>query len=234
MPSENLTIRDRLIAAQADMANPIKSKAVQAGARRYNYEVLPDVLEIVTTALNAHGLGLLQGVKPIVSNSYAETPEMSATDVIHSWILRTAVTDGTADLVLDVRPIDFPSDPQVAGSKETYTRRYALKTAFGLAGVDDDGEAAHRIASGAPQSLPKAAPYPNQAKEPNRGRFEQIGLLKQRLEAAGFDTAVLKTDLANITGKPDMRNYTAEDIQKAETYLSGILESMKGVKDGRY
>lgn len=226
MPSETLTIRGRFIAAQAEMANPVKSKAVQAGARRYNYEVLPDVLEIVTTALNAHGLGLLQGVV------YYGKHDQDAP--VPGWTLKTAVTDGMEDLVLDVRPIDFPSDPQAAGSKETYTRRYALKTAFGLAGVDDDGEAAHRIASGAPQSLPKAAPYPNQTKEPNRGRFEQIGLLKQRLEAAGFDTAVLKTDLANITGKPDMRNYTAEDIQKAETYLSGILESMKGVKDGRY
>lgn len=212
MTNQTKTVWEALAAAMDQMDNPVKSKAVQAGARRYNYEVLADVLDIVKPALHANSLCLKQGV----SMEDGQT------------VMRTGVGYGDQVFILDTLPITIPADPQAAGSAITYARRYGLKTAFGLAGVDDDGEAAHRIASGAPQSLPKAAPYPNQTKEPNRGRFEKIGLLKQRLEAAGFETAVLKNDLANITGKPDMRNYTAEDIAKAETYLQGILDNMKG------
>lgn len=210
MPSDK-TVWQALAAAMNDMDNPVKSKAVQAGARRYNYEVLADVLDIVKPALFAHGLCLKQGV----------TMEEGQT------VMRTGVGFEDTVYILDTLPLTIPSDPQAAGSAITYARRYGLKTAFGLAGVDDDGEAAHRVASGAPQSLPKAPSYPTPAKEPNRGRFERIGLLKQRLEAAGFDVRPLGTDLANITGKPDMKTYTAEDIAKAETYLQGILDQWK-------
>lgn len=216
--SNEKTVWQALAAAMNEMDNPVKSKAVQAGARRYNYEVLADVLDIVKPALHANGLCLKQGV----------TMEEGTT------VMRTGVAYGDMVYILDTLPLTIPSDPQAAGSAITYARRYGLKTAFGLAGVDDDGEAAKNAASKASLGPSKAPSYSAPNKEPHRGRFEQIALLKQRLEVAGFDTAPLGNDLKNITGKADMKAYTDEDIAKAETYLAGILEDMKGVKDARY
>ncbi len=218
MPNEKKTVWEALAAAMDMMDNPVKSKAVQAGARRYNYEVLADVLDIVKPALFANGLCLKQGV----------SMEDGTT------VMRTGVGYGDAVYILDTLPITIPADPQAAGSAITYARRYGLKTAFGLAGVDDDGEAARNAVSKAATSPSKAPSYSAPNKEPHRGRFEQIALLKQRLEVAGFDTAPLAKDLANITGKADMKTYTAEDIAKAETYLGGLLDQMKGAGDGRY
>lgn len=155
MMDANSSVWAKLIAAQADMANPVKTKAVKAGARSYNYEVLADVLEIVTNALNAHGLALVQGTRFATDASCG--PDAG-------WVLMTGITDGDNPVYLDCRPMDFPADPQAAGSKETYARRYALKTAFGLAGVDDDGEAAHRAA----QTPVRAAVAPSKApNDPN-------------------------------------------------------------------
>ena len=143
MPNET-TAWGRFIKAQAAMNNPVKTKAVKAGARSYNYEVLADVLEIVTEALHANGLALFQGTQEREDGAF---------------VLRTGFADEDGIVVLDTRPMDFPADPQAAGSKETYARRYALKTAFGLAGVDDDGEAAHRAA----QTPVRAAVTPSKA-----------------------------------------------------------------------
>ena len=218
MPNEKKTVWEALAAAMDMMDNPVKSKAVQAGARRYNYEVLADVLDIVKPALHANGLCLKQGV----SMEEGQT------------VMQTGVGYGETVYVLDTLPITIPADPQAAGSAITYARRYGLKTSFGLAGVDDDGEAARNAVSKGSVSPSKAPSYAAPTKEPRRGRFEQIGLLKAKLEGYGFDTAPLAKDLANITGKADMKTYTDEDIAKAEQYLGGILENRKGGTDARY
>lgn len=113
--------------AMADMENPTKSKTADTGKFKYQYESLEEVLGIVRPNLLKHGLMLTQGMK------YHEATE--------EFILETGVFDDTEKMVLDVRRMPNCQDAQQAGSWETYMRRYALRTAFGLTGEDDDGAA---------------------------------------------------------------------------------------------
>ena len=146
-------IRARLMAAMAEMDNPKKSEtatipAKGGGKYSYRYETLEQLLEIVRPALMAHGLGLTQGVRRIDG----------------TWSLVTSVFDGEDSLALDERPMrDFPG-AQDAGSWETYMRRYALRSAFGLCGEDDDGAAAQRASKPKPKAA-QIAPKPRQKPE---------------------------------------------------------------------
>lgn len=147
------TIRARLMAAMAEMYNPKKSETATVptkggGNYSYRYETLEQLLEIVRPALMAHGLGLTQGVRRIDG----------------TWSLVTSVFDGEDSLALDERPMrDFPG-AQDAGSWETYMRRYALRSAFGLCGEDDDVAAAQRASKPKPKAA-QIAPKPRQKPE---------------------------------------------------------------------
>lgn len=130
--AEKETFNKRLMDAMADMVNPQKSKTAtvptkSGGSYQYNYESLDEVLGIVRPALLKHGLMLSQGMR------YHEPTE--------SFVLETGVFDDDEKHILDTRMMPNCSDAQQAGSWETYMRRYALRTAFGLTGEDDDGAA---------------------------------------------------------------------------------------------
>lgn len=126
------TFNKRLMDAMAEMENPTKSKTAKVPTKSgkefsYNYESLDQVLAVVRPALTAHGLMLVQGIKwHEPSNGY---------------VLETGAMDDTEVRIMDTRPIPSCNDAQAEGSWETYKRRYALRTAFGLTGEDDDGEA---------------------------------------------------------------------------------------------
>lgn len=125
-------LRGRLVAAMADMGNPVRSSVATVptkggGKYTYRYETLDQVLAIVRPALAAHGIGLTQ------SQEYLEGA---------GWVLETVVFDDEESLTVDRRPMREFAGAQEAGSWETYMRRYSLKAAFGLAGEDDDGAAA--------------------------------------------------------------------------------------------
>lgn len=203
------SIWEKLRDAQADMANPIKSKAVKAGARSYNYEVLADVLEIVTDALHAHGLGLYQGTRRLEDGGFVLCTGFFAPEV--------------GDIIIDTRPIDFPSDPQAAGSKETYARRYALKTAFGLAGVDDDGEAAKRAAA-APVGRSKAPSSTAPTANPSPATFNAMKALLDKCRNAGMDMATVGSIVATEIPNKKSTEYGPAEYAKACEVLEGLLK----------
>lgn len=120
-------LRARLMDAIGEMENPTKSKTANVGKFSYHYESLDQVLAVVRPALANHGIAMTQGQK--------------FSEAANCWILETQVFDDKETLTLDVRRIPECSDAQQAGSWETYMRRYALRTAFGLTGEDDDGAA---------------------------------------------------------------------------------------------
>jgi ERF superfamily len=76
------------------------------------------------------------------------------------------------------------------GSAQTYCRRYALITAFGLATDDDDGNAA---VSAAPK-----------AQSPNRVSGADVALIIQLCEAVGGSQAALICKAYNIGSLPDL------------------------------
>lgn len=125
-------INAKLMKALQAMANPVKDTK----GHNYKYAQLDQVMEIVKPALYANGLAIKQGIGPDYSDGKP--------------LLITEVFDETATLALDRRPIKIMDDPQKQGSYETYMRRYALLTVFGLAPEDDDGQAAK------PQQKPRA------------------------------------------------------------------------------
>ena len=139
----------RLAAAIAEMPNPVKdTKAYQ-----YSYETLPQVLGIVQPALLKNGLYVMQGM---VMGEEGKT------------CLITTIFDTMSNdkFPADSRPVHLVGDSRKDGSAETYARRYALKTVFGLAGEDDDGEAASEPAakSTAKPAVSAAKPAPTRAK----------------------------------------------------------------------
>lgn len=203
------SIWQKLVAAQADMANPVKTKAVKAGARSYNYEVLADVLEIVTDALHAHGLALVQGV----------------TAEGEGFTLRTGIADEGGPVWLDVRPIDFPADPQAAGSKETYARRYALKTAFGLAGVDDDGEAAHQMAVRGSQKPVEARKPATPVNDPLEGWKRRFAALRAEAKRHGLDDVEMGRTVSQTVGRPSTQ-WDAHDYEAACNFFTMAIDQI--------
>lgn len=132
---ERTTLSAKLRAAMAEMDNPTKSKTANVPTRnggkyQYKYTTLVEVLGIVRPALQGNGLDLKQSV------CFSD----------NGLILRTSVFDDDGEVVLDERPMKQSQDPQDFGSYETYMRRYALVTAFGLGVEDDDGQRAHQSA----------------------------------------------------------------------------------------
>lgn len=126
------TFNQKLMEAMKEMENPKKEKTAKVPTKSgkeytYNYETLDQVLGVVRPALANNGLMLVQGVK--------------WNDNVNSFVIETGAMDEKEERILDVRPFHICENAQDEGSWETYTRRYALRTAFGLTGEDDDGAA---------------------------------------------------------------------------------------------
>lgn len=159
----------RLMKAMESMENPTKEKQ----AYKYKYETLEQMLGIVRPALANHGIGMTQG------QHYDERSG--------GWVLETCVFDDTNHIVLDVRPIPVCSDAQSAGSWETYMRRYALRTAFGLTGEDDDGEA----------TLSKNEGVMRGARVTEMASDKQMSMIHAKLEQLAKLRGATKEDAAN-------------------------------------
>ena len=132
------TFNAKLMAAMQLMGNPVRDTK----GHNYKYAQLDQVMEVIKPALYANGLAVRQGTK--LDGGFL--------------ILETFVFDENEERAMDVRTIERNHDPQKQGSYETYMRRYALLTVFGLAPEDDDGQAAKPTWGGA-----KAAQGPQNA-----------------------------------------------------------------------
>lgn len=121
---EEVTIEKALFDAACAMENPKLDSVGQAGKRRYKYASLGAVYEVVKRPLQERGLTLLQRIEWNGESGGYE--------------LKTSIAKGDATMHLDSRPIDLDCSPQDQGSRETYAKRYALCTVFGLYGQEDD------------------------------------------------------------------------------------------------
>jgi len=118
------TIHAAFLAAYSEIENP--KKDATNPAFRSQYATLEEVLAQVKPVLLKHGLALVQTV---------DGNELS-----------TYLIDGEGvQMVIGRYPLEPDKQtPQGMGSAITYARRYALKGVFGLAEVDDDGNAASK------------------------------------------------------------------------------------------
>ena len=138
MAEQAKTLQSTLIELECE--NPVKDTE----AYKYKYAQLAQVAKIITQACKEVGLRWRQGVKRYAKDDFT---------------LCTWVFDKNEEKLLDERPfVEYPK-PQDQGSGETYTRRYALLCAFGLAPEDDDGAAAQKVIT--PKKAAKQAPANN-------------------------------------------------------------------------
>lgn len=220
-------LRTRLIEAMGEMTNPAKSNKATVPTKSgktytYNYESLDQVLAAIRPPLMAHGIGLTQ--------------PMDWNEVTGCWVLRTVVFDAEERLELDVRPVYPTADAQTSGSFETYMRRYALRSAFGLCGEDDDGQVATNMARSkaaratAPgqQKAPATAPHSGPDRQKMLVKCAKLGA--EFIELGGTAGSTEKYMAASF-GTEDMQDLTDEQIIQLGQHLNetvGQLKEQKG------
>jgi hypothetical protein len=127
-----------IVAAQAELTNPPKSKTVHAGQKKYSFAPLPDILDAIRPVMARHKLAVLQLIRDRVLE----------TRLVHEsgqWL-------GSTYLLPDV------PDSQAMGSAITYGRRYSLCAILGIAADDDDdAEIADKAALQAQEDAKEAA-----------------------------------------------------------------------------
>lgn len=229
--AERKPLGDRLIEAMGEMANPTKSNTAtvptrNGGQYRYNYESLDQVLAAVRPPLIAHGIGLTQ--------------QVAWKEITNTYVLRTIVFDSTERQVLDERPMYMSADAQACGSFETYMRRYALRSAFGLCGEDDDGQVATNMARSKAAQARAGATAQARAKAPatapQNGPDRQKMLVKCAKLAAEFielggTAGSTERYMAASFGTEDMQDLTDEQIIQLGQHLNetvGQLREQKG------
>ena len=168
----------KLMSALRMMENPVKDTR----GHNYKYAQLDQVMDVVKPALFDNGLAMKQGTK--IEDG--------------SLVLETTVFDESEVRVMDMRTIERMADPQKQGSYETYMRRYALLTVFGLAPEDDDGQAARQ-----PQRTSRQSKGGDDRKEAVTRLYAALGAYADK---SGADIESLKR---GIRKRPDFED-TAE------------------------
>jgi hypothetical protein len=199
----------RLVAAMGDMSNPTRSSVATVPTRggskyTYKYETLEQVLAIVKPALQAHGIGMSQG--------------SAWSDVAGTYVLQTKVFDETESRILDERPLCATTDAQAYGGFETYMRRYALRSAFGLCGEDDDGASTKRN----PQPKVKGNPKPTLNQQNNNRRqawIDRLRQLEQERVSQGLDPDELRQRMFGDLSVDDM---DIDDMKRYGAALNGM------------
>lgn len=240
--AEPQTFSERLIAAMADMENPTKAKKAtvptkSGGQYSYNYETLDQVLGVVRPALAKHGLALTQ------QQAWSENTS--------SYVLRTIVFDANEERLMDERPLHDCTDAQQAGSWETYMRRYALRTAFGLTGEDDDGAAtvgrsAAPYGSGGTQTRKRSNP-PNHGREvasdaqskTAKSEAEQkadyiarINELRGEVEALGIKPDGIDSYIAATFDGKAVDDLTIPELTKLGKHLATLKGDKEAMSNG--
>lgn len=147
MDTKEKTLDEKWLLALQNMQDPIKNTS----AHKHKYSNLPQIIGIIRPALQAQGLDFAQR-----SMNYIDGEKQN-------YVLETKIFDDKSEVVLDRRPLCFTSDAQKSGSYETYMRRYALLTVFGLAPKDEDDNGYRTTREGSQkaqntQAKPKAQP----------------------------------------------------------------------------
>jgi hypothetical protein len=143
-----VTVEDELNARDSDTLHQAMARAfaeIEAATKsadnpffKSKYADLGAIIGTVKPALVAHGLFFTQHCHPSEDGVIVET-------VLHH---RNGESLSMGQLYVPANK----RDPQGFGSAQTYARRYALQTAFGVPAEDDDGNAATKAVSDRPST----------------------------------------------------------------------------------
>ena len=197
-----------LAEAQAEMANPPKSKTGQKGYQTYSYSPLDLVLNIIRPPLNKRGIFFYQ------------RSEVAANGA--GMLLSTIVAFGGEERVLDVKPYEYASDPQEFGKRETYARRYSALMAFGLVGEEDtDGD------TGPKETKEKAPTKPRPSKR--KVMLAKIAKLKAECIQNGVKEEGLRAyEKANF-GTDDTAKLTDGQLEELGKHLAQMARDSKEI-----
>lgn len=121
-------ITKALVRFQKSAPAIVKNKDVNAGARRYKYADLAEIMNAIQPVLSENGLFLTQS--------------FDTNGVVY---LVTKVMHEAGESIESRLPLPIDGlKPQDVGSAITYYRRYSITAILGLAADDDDGEAAQK------------------------------------------------------------------------------------------
>lgn len=126
------------IAAKQEMAPLVTTKTAEVatksgGKYKYNYTELAEVYDVCEAALGNHGIAVFQDVYTLYDGP---TPEVECFTTLYHADSDQYRSNGRISL----RSAEPRPTPQEMGSLITYTRRYSLLAAVGLAPEDDDGK----------------------------------------------------------------------------------------------
>jgi hypothetical protein len=116
-------IAKALAAAQAEIADPIRSKEMKVPGRpSRNYAGLDDLFRAVRGPLTKHGIAVSQSIE------HRESGVFLVSRLIHE----------SGDSLQSEWLLDWKGGPQDKGSSLTYAKRYTLAGLVGVADVEDD------------------------------------------------------------------------------------------------
>ena len=208
----DMTISQDFVEATGIMNNPIMDSTAKAGSYSYRYASLASVLRAVRPALAAFKMSLVQGCEIMKAQDGSTVGMVLKTSVVHA---------NGAWLTLDTRYIPINSNAQQFGSFETYMRRYALCSAFGLVGVEDD--------DGKMTVDDKEAILEAQAKAADAGKYlaESIAIYAQARDAAPdmVRTAIReKLAMTDELRNPDALIREGKALRQAAELVDGNVE----------
>lgn len=179
-----------LAKAQAELKPVFRNKTVNLGKFTYAYADLDGVLGACRSALNSHGLTVIQ------------SPEVEGSKVT----LATLIGHTSGQWVRgEISLVAKGSDPQSIGSAITYARRYSLSAFVGLAPDDDD--------DGATASAPKH--HEDRPAKPDLANCP-INLEEARKWLhASKDLATLESRVSKLNEDPRMTDMLFEEISQA-------------------
>lgn len=155
------------VAAYSEIGNVVKNAANPHFGSEY--ADLGAIMDHIKPVLARHGLSLIQIPGGV------DGDRMS----LHNIILHTS---GQNISVATQLPLGGKLTPQTGGSAISYARRYAAAAIFGIAQVDDDGNAASTPKKVDPAALAKKIAAATNA--------DELAALKADVEAAGDDALV--------------------------------------------
>lgn len=197
----------RLVSAMAKMSNPKKDSTAKVrtkgGSYEYKYDTLDEVLAVVRPPLLEVGIGLTQ--------PQVYVPEREC------YVIQTVLFDAEERVVMDERPMLKFSFAQDAGSWETYMKRYALRSVFGLAGEEENGDVGEL-------PIPSQPTAPRPSYPPKRGKWDKLNELKARAAALGIGEEPVKAWMhATFGGKP-MAEFDDGEIAATESFVQSLVD----------